>query len=1548
MFNVTFWYLSFVEFKAFWKDFEGFFMDKILWITSFVWIFAWLTPIYLLLSASLPLWPRLRRKSGIWQLLGGGSIMFFVLVFEGWWSIRMGDFASQPVLIAQIAFFLAAILVVYGAYDILSGIREQDGPISGSLSPYFISVMSPVVLLLAGIVAGFAANGKTPTDQYIDVLALGLNAGLLVSLYVMGGLITGLVRPTGKGHRLAYLGSVLILFDSTLKIYLLIRADSHFALWPQYFACLGVLLAALFLYLTASPAVREVILRVQNGQPEAPFERRKVETRKRSVIMFSFMVLFLVAAGILMLESVRSDEEIIEATYLAQQQKIARSMAVNVGSLTSDLIDELEAVSEMPGVQREDISEMRHDFSRSLVKLGGIAAALTRVGPDGVIEYSYPETPDVRGRNISNQEHVRRFLATRSVVVSSPFQTLQGLQAIAIYVPMFLKNRKGAETFDGGAAMLVSVKGFSRHAFRNISVLNPDRIVAIDTDGIVFAESGSMLVGEKAERYLAVVFRNRPGESRLREMVHGALKASSPTIMPVQTLSGTGLSKEWIVAVPIMIAGARHGVMMVPIRSSEVVGLYWQGMTHQIALWASLLLALCVLTGFILSMNVRWAGFLESEVKREHDFAHETEGRFTDLVDNAPVGVFEADADGRLISANPALAKLLGYRSPERLAGVKFINADDLAAQSNAVAGRGRVKRHIRLNKSGGTRIFVRVACRARKDTAGKVIRYEGFLEDVTEQHLADVKLEESEKRYSSLFKMSPAGIYVSTVEGKILAANDSFAGIFGYESGEEVLQSPAVAFYTEESGRELFLDELRRRGSVSNRISIGRRKDGSEVYVLENSELKFDPNYDVEVIRGAAMDITELVLLQQQVEHHRRMAEGLSEVLTAAFEGGELGEVINRSLASVGNKLGLYGAVVLKSERDEPAEKYSWWKDPSNVDKTTVDYGASFESLIGDGSSISLSTVPEDGKQDQPVLTGTDQQRSLSFAISPIRLTGQDGGTERTWGYLALLDHYDKKVWISSETALLTSVGKILSTVVERDEEAETRHKLEAERKKLFSVFEQLAESVVVASPDGVIEYVNSTFTKVTGYSREEAIGKKTNILKSGEHTAEFYSNLWNTLLSGNVFKGRLRNRRRDGTIFYEDKTIAPVIDADGKIVNFLEVGYDVTGQISLEEQLAQSQRLESIGLLAGGIAHDFNNLLGVILGYASFVKSKASRSDPFYKYIDTIERSATRGAELTSQLLAFARGGKYDVKPVSINKIVIDTLAIIQGSIDKSIVIEKYADEDLPTVEADSGQIQQVLMNLCINSRDAMPGGGVLTLETYQTMLTEADAKLNIDAHEGRYVVCRVSDTGIGMNPEMMRKIFEPFFTTKEKGKGTGLGLSMVYGIVRNHGGFIDVESEVGKGTTFRIFYPASESEEKQEMEKTAELKGGNETVLVAEDEEGMRELIRDILQSGGYEVIQAEDGEAALNTYMTLKDRIDLVILDMIMPKMNGEDAFRALKRFDPEVVVLLSSGYSEDVGMQDLLNEGVAGFLGKPYQINELLDKVRVVLESKIKS
>ncbi len=367
----------------------------------------------------------------------------------------------------------------------------------------------------------------------------------------------------------------------------------------------------------------------------------------------------------------------------------------------------------------------------------------------------------------------------------------------------------------------------------------------------------------------------------------------------------------------------------------------------------------------------------------------------------------------------------------------------------------------------------------------------------------------------------------------------------------------------------------------------------------------------------------------------------------------------------------------------------------------------------------------------------------------------------------------------------------------------------------------------------------------------------------------------------------------------------------------------------------------MESIGTMAGGIAHDFNNMLGSILGYASFMKTSLPDEHPFYKYLDTIEKSATRASELTGRLLTFARDVTYKCVPLNLNNLVAEVISIVQSSMDRSIEIITDLDDNIPTIEADSGGLVQVVMNICLNARDAMPNGGSLTIHTGTEEIEKNSDPLS-SREKAKYVVLSLKDTGVGMDYKTMQKAFEPFYTTKNNGKNSGLGLSTVYGIVKQMDGFIKVDSKIGKGTEFRIYLPVSGKPVAEiEQEYDTDI-AGNEVILVIDDDNSVRNLATDILHKFGYKVLLAENGMQAIAQYKKHWQEIGLVILDIVMPKMSGEETFKHLKQINPDVKVLLTSGYNLNSKMQKFLDQGAHEFLQKPYHFYALLAKMRKIL------
>jgi len=381
------------------------------------------------------------------------------------------------------------------------------------------------------------------------------------------------------------------------------------------------------------------------------------------------------------------------------------------------------------------------------------------------------------------------------------------------------------------------------------------------------------------------------------------------------------------------------------------------------------------------------------------------------------------------------------------------------------------------------------------------------------------------------------------------------------------------------------------------------------------------------------------------------------------------------------------------------------------------------------------------------------------------------------------------------------------------------------------------------------------------------------------------------------------------------------------------------------LQEQLFQAQKMETIGTLAGGIAHDFNNLLVGILGTASLMKTSFDRNSSLQEHVRTIEQTALRASDLTKQLLGFARAGKYEVRSVNLNHTIEELMKLISRTLDKDIVVTAQFADDLWIIEGDSNQLQHALLNICLNARDAMPAGGALMLTTQNLEIETQTSAPHFNVAPGKYVHIVITDTGVGMDAATQARIFEPFFSTKERGKGTGLGLAMVYGIVRNHGGRIYVDSAIGKGATFHIYLPATQPAAvitKPEPQLEAPL--GHETILLVDDERVILDVASRILKQLGYGVLLAREGQEALRLFAERRQEIALVILDMVMPRLNGREVFRRLKEIDPQVRVLLSSGYSADGDAQAILNEGVIGFVQKPYLVNDLAQAVKRALQA----
>jgi PAS domain S-box-containing protein len=513
------------------------------------------------------------------------------------------------------------------------------------------------------------------------------------------------------------------------------------------------------------------------------------------------------------------------------------------------------------------------------------------------------------------------------------------------------------------------------------------------------------------------------------------------------------------------------------------------------------------------------------------------------------------------------------------------------------------------------------------------------------------------------------------------------------------------------------------------------------------------------------------------------------------------------------------------------------------------------------------------------------------------------------------------------------------------RDITAQKRAK--TERKRLMAAIEQTGEAIVITDAQGVIQYVNPAFELMTGYTPEEAIDRNTNMLKSGEQDDQFYRNLWTTISSGRLWTGRMVNKRKDGTHYTEETSISPVRDASGQIVNYVAVKRDLTEHLRLSAQFYQAQKMEAVGLLAGGVAHDYNNMLTVIVGYAELALAKVNPSQSLYADLEEIIKAAKRSTDITRQLLAFAR--KQTITPVvlDLNQSVESILKMLRRLIGENISLVWLPSVEICPIKIDPVQIDQVLANLCVNARDAIAGVGQVTIETRTAIIDEDYCVFHPGFLAGDYVMLVISDDGCGIDKEAIDQIFEPFFTTKEMGRGTGLGLSMIYGIVKQNNGFINVYSEPGKGTTFRIYLPRHSGQAiAEQREIVAEIVPGHgETVLVVEDEPTIMTMTEMMLEKIGYRVLAAGTPGEAIALAEEHGREIHLVITDVIMPETSGRDLAKQLQLLYPGMKILFMSGYTADViAHQGVLDAGV-NFLQKPFSMMDLSVKVQEALRAK---
>ena len=507
------------------------------------------------------------------------------------------------------------------------------------------------------------------------------------------------------------------------------------------------------------------------------------------------------------------------------------------------------------------------------------------------------------------------------------------------------------------------------------------------------------------------------------------------------------------------------------------------------------------------------------------------------------------------------------------------------------------------------------------------------------------------------------------------------------------------------------------------------------------------------------------------------------------------------------------------------------------------------------------------------------------------------------------------------------------------------TKHKhAEQERVRLATVVEQAAESVIISDRPGTIQYVNPAFERLSGFMREDIVGKNFRILKSDHHDEAFYRHMWEVISHGKIWAGRIYNRMKDGTIRVFETIISPIRDSSGEIVNFVSVNRDVTQEIELEAQLRQAQRTETIGTLAGGIAHDFNNILSAVIGYTELALMHIEQGSIIHSYLQGVLSAGERARELINHILIFSRQAERELKPIQVKLLAKEALKLLRATLPATIEIRQDLKSE-SVVLGNSTQIHQIVMNLGTNAGHAMQKkGGILEVRLTNEDLDASFPAKSYDLKPGKYLKLTVSDTGHGMTPDILEKIFDPFFTTKEKGEGTGMGLSVVHGIVKSHGGTILANSEPGKGSVFNVYLPAIEITPETQIEMEEPLPTGTERILFVDDEEAIVNIGKQVLETLGYDITTITSSIEALELFRAQPDRFDLIITDLTMPKLTGEDLAKELMRIRPDVPVMLCTGFSAMIDEKKAMEMGIRAFIYKPILKRKIARTIRAVLDN----
>ncbi len=895
-----------------------------------------------------------------------------------------------------------------------------------------------------------------------------------------------------------------------------------------------------------------------------------------------------------------------------------------------------------------------------------------------------------------------------------------------------------------------------------------------------------------------------------------------------------------------------------------------------------------------------------TERKRADEEQKRSEEKYRSIFENTQDVYYETLLDGTVLEVSPSIelvskgqyhrTDLIGRSMFEFYANIKDRDVIISLLQKIGIISDFQVQ----LKNRDGTLIYCSISAKVIFSAEGSPEKIIGSMHDVSDRKQAQDALQESELRFRSLYENSTIGLYRTTPDGKIILANPTLIKMLGYKSFDELATRDLKKDGFEPSyERKQFIDKIELNGDVLCLESAWKRQDGSIAYISESARAIRGPDGKTLYYDGSVEDITERKKAEEELsESETRYRSVLQSATDAIVTADSSGIIIG------------------------------WNSGAERI------FGYSYTEAVGQ-SLISLMPLSyQAGHSDgmKRVLSGGDQH--------VIGKTVELEGLRK--------DNSVFPIELSLSTWKTTSCQFFTGIIRDITDRKRVEESLQETSDYLENLLSFANAPIMVWDNNLRITKFNLTFERMTGYTMYDVMDKHPEMLFPNEVRSDLSKYISRTVDGENLLSTEFPVCCKDGSIRNILWNTANIYSKDSKTITAtIAIGQDITDHKKSEEAMRQMQKLEGLGTLAGGIAHDFNNILGIILAYNTSIKKFKDDAKKLDLATETITKAVDRGKTLVQQILMFARKTETTFGAVNVNDIVMEIMTMILETFPKMITYSQNFDKNIPYINADRSQLHQVLMNLCVNARDAMPNGGVLNINTRIVSVASLRAQ-HPDAVGSSYACIEVSDTGEGMTEETRKRIFELFFTTKGIGKGTGLGLSVTFGVIQAHKGFIDVESELGKGTTFRIYLPASEvAKPVKEIkeEKLEEISGGSETLLVVEDEEMLLMSLQMVLVDKGYKVITAKDGLTALKIYQEKKKNISLVLTDLGLPNISGLEVCRQIKKINPNERMILATGFLDPEMKAKFLKEGIDNFLFKPYNLTNVLKIIREIIDKK---